>query len=190
MFIHRFMAAIFKHSLVRFMGLHSHPMSESFNIPTIGDRKSKYEQLIPQLKGLFYGEKNFLANCANAMAAIHYTFQFHWTGCYFVDGTELVLGPFQGPVACTRIGLGKGVCGTAWQNQSTIIVADVELFPGHIACSPFSKSEIVVPLKNIKGEVFGVLDIDSSHLNDFDETDQQYLEHIVGLLMDLRENEK
>lgn len=163
-------------------GLHSRPMSESLFIPDTSDKKIRYENLIPQLRSLFHGEKNMIANCANGVAAIHQTFQFHWTGCYFVEGNELVLGPFQGPIACTRIGYGKGVCGTAWKNQTTVVVENVDEFPGHIACSALSKSEIVVPLKNNLGEVIGVLDIDSVDLAAFDETDRWYLEQIAELL--------
>ncbi len=157
-------------------------MAEELFIPITGNREEVYRALIPQVKALIAGEKNFMANAANAMAAIHQTFGFLWVGCYFVDGNELVLGPFQGPIACTRIAKGKGVCGTAWLNNETIIVPDVDLFPGHIACSSLSKSEIVIPFQKKNGDAFGVLDIDSATLNDFSDVDQKYLEQIVVLL--------
>ncbi len=157
-------------------------MSEELFIHTTANREEVYRTLIPQMKALIEGEKNFIANVANTMAAIHQTFGFLWVGCYFVDGNELVLGPFQGPIACTRITKGNGVCGTAWLKNQTIIVPDVELFPGHIACSSLSKSEIVIPLQKKNGDAFGVLDIDSATLNDFNEVDQKYLEQIAVLL--------
>lgn len=185
MFHHYFNAVKTNRSLLSIAGLHSRPMSDTLIIPNTKDKKVLYENLIPQLKGLFHGEKNFIANCANGAAAIHQTFQFHWTGFYFVEGNELVLGPFQGPIACTRIAFGKGVCGNAWKNQSTILVEDVESFPGHIACSALSKSEIVVPLKNKNGVVFGVLDIDSDQLAEFNEIDQAYLEQIAELFTEI-----
>jgi GAF domain-containing protein len=145
------------------------------------DRAGKYAELLPQLKALLEGESDFIANMANTAAAIHQTFGFHWVGFYLVKGNELVLGPFQGPVACTRIPFGKGVCGTAWKEAKTQLVPDVELFPGHIACSAISKSEIVVPL--IKdGEVMAVLDIDSSFLDDFTEVDREWLERVCKLV--------
>jgi len=144
------------------------------------DRAEKYAELLPQLKALLEGESDLIANMANTAAAIHQTFGFHWVGFYLVKGNELVLGPFQGPVACTRIPFGKGVCGTAWKEAKTQLVPDVELFPGHIACSALSKSEIVVPL--IKdGEVAAVLDIDSSLLDDFTEVDREWLERVCAL---------
>lgn len=147
-------------------------------------KKEKYESLLPQIEALVEGEKDFIANISNIMGALQYGMSFLWTGIYFVKGNELVLGPFQGPIACTRIGFGKGVCGTAWKEKTPIVVADVEKFPGHIVCSSDSKSEIVVPcFKN--GEVFAVLDIDSDKLNNFDETDKQFLEKIVLLIENL-----
>ena len=145
------------------------------------DRAGKYAELIPQLKALLEGESDLIANMANTAAAIHQAFGFHWVGFYLVKGNELVLGPFQGPVACTRIPFGKGVCGTAWKEAKTQLVPDVDLFPGHIACSALSKSEIVVPLIN-EGEVFAVLDIDSSLLNDFTELDQEWLERVCDMV--------
>ncbi|MGN7787506.1 GAF domain-containing protein [Niabella sp. 22666] len=146
-----------------------------------GSKEEQYRQLLPQLEGLLQGEEDIVANMANTAAALKEQFKWWWVGFYVVKGDELVLGPFQGPVACTRIKKGRGVCGAAWEQAKTLIVPDVEQFPGHIACSSFSKSEIVVPIvKN--GIVTGVLDVDSEHLDHFDLTDQEYLEKIVGLL--------
>jgi len=146
------------------------------------DRAGKYLQLLPQLKALLSGESDLIANLANSAAAIHQAFGFHWVGFYLVKESELVLGPFQGPVACTRIGFGKGVCGTAWKENETQLVPDVDLFPGHIACSSLSRSEIVVPVRNLQGEVIAVLDVDSSLLNDFSEEDREHLEEICSWL--------
>lgn len=157
-------------------------MSDELFIPVSDNREVIYQALIPQMESLIAGENNFIANVANVMAALHQTFQFLWVGCYFVEDDTLVLGPFQGPVACTRIRKGKGVCGTAWQKNECIIVPDVNEFPGHIACSSLSKSEIVIPLRKMNGVVFGILDIDSSLLNDFSECDQKYLEQVAVLL--------
>ena len=146
-----------------------------------GTKKEQYESLIPQIKGLMTGEDNLIANLGNIAAALKEQFNWLWVGFYWIIEDELVLGPFQGPVACTRIKKGRGVCGTSWEKEATIIVADVEKFPGHIACSSLSKSEIVVPLlKN--GMVWGVLDVDSSDYDQFDDIDQHYLEQIVALL--------
>lgn len=145
------------------------------------DKNETYKLLLAQVKAMVKGESDSVANMANVAALIHETFRFWWTGFYRVIGEQLVLGPFQGPVACTRIGLGKGVCGTAWKEKRTIVVEDVEQFPGHIACSSESKSEIVVPL--YKGEeVIGVLDIDSEHLGTFDVADQLWLEQIAEVV--------
>jgi len=163
------------------------------NITNIsGSKQEKYKALLPQLEALWSGEPDMIANMANTAAAIKQTFDFHWVGFYLVKGNELVLGPFQGPVACTRIGFGKGVCGAAWASRKTVLVPDVELFPGHIACSALSKSEIVVPVfsnRNGAAEILqttdstiAVLDIDSSELGDFDETDQFWLEEICRKL--------
>lgn len=139
-----------------------------------GSKEQMYAVLLPQLQALTAGEKDTIANLANIAAALKQTFDFYWVGFYLVKEGTLVLGPFQGPLACTRIRKGKGVCGTAWQDKKTIIVPDVDLFPGHIACSSASKSEIVVPI--IKGEeVAAVLDIDSDLINSFNETDANYL---------------
>lgn len=146
-----------------------------------GSKAEQYEALIPQIKGLLEGETDLVANLANTAAALKEQFGWFWIGFYLVKQDELVLGPFQGPVACTRIRKGRGVCGSSWATASTLIVPDVEKFPGHIACSSLSKSEIVVPLFKA-GEVAGVLDVDSDEYNSFDETDQHYLEQIVALL--------
>ena len=155
-------------------------MAEDLNIQT-GTKQEQYEALIPQIAGLLQGENNLIANLANISAALKEQFNWWWVGFYWIHDDELVLGPFQGPVACTRIKKGRGVCGSAWEKGATIIVDDVEKFPGHIACSSASKSEIVVPVF-AKGNIVGVLDVDSAHLSDFDEIDQLYLEKIVGLI--------
>ena len=145
------------------------------------DKNETYQLLLAQVKSIVKDETDPVANMANVAALIQEAFHFWWTGFYRVIGEQLVLGPFQGPVACTRIGFGKGVCGTAWKEKQTIVVEDVEQFPGHIACSSESKSEIVVPL--YKGEeVIGVLDIDSEHLATFDATDQLWLEQIAEVI--------
>lgn len=143
-----------------------------------GTKEEQYESLIPQIKALIEGEPDLVANLANVVAALKEQFGWFWVGFYLVKGDELVLGPFQGPVACTRIRYGKGVCGSSWEQQQTLIVPDVEQFPGHIACSSLSKSEIVVPVIR-DGKVIGVLDVDSAELDEFDTTDQKYLEEIV-----------
>jgi len=157
-------------------------MAETLHIPVSSSREEMYETLTPQLKGLLMGETDLIANAANFSALVSAAFRFHWVGFYWVRNDELVLGPFQGPVACTRIARGKGVCGTAWLKNETIVVPDVEAFPGHIACSALSKSEIVVPVHNATGDVIGVLDIDSSELNDFTDVDQRFLERWVVML--------
>ena len=144
-------------------------------------KADKYKELYKQLDSLLKGENDQIANMANMAALIHEIFGFWWTGFYIVNGEQLVLGPFQGPIACTRIPYGKGVCGTSWQRQETIVVPDVEEFPGHIACSSLSRSEIVVPIFS-NNEVYAVLDIDSKELATFDETDKEWLEKIVELL--------
>ena len=146
-----------------------------------GSKEQKYEVLYKQIVSLVEGESDTIANMANIAAMIHHTFGFWWTGFYRVVGEELILGPFQGPLACSRIKYGRGVCGTAWKEQTTQVVADVELFPGHIACSSLSRSEIVVPVWSDK-KIVGVLDIDSEHLATFDEVDRVWLEKIVALL--------
>jgi|SRR5690606_15432456 L-methionine (R)-S-oxide reductase len=156
-------------------------MSESLYIPVGTSKEEKYLSLLPQIEALITDEEDLVANLANISAALKEAFGFFWVGFYLVKGEELVLGPFQGPIACTRIGFGKGVCGTAWEEGKTQLVPDVDAFPGHIACSSASKSEIVVPvIKN--NEVVMVLDVDSDQLNDFDETDQKHLEKLMQFL--------
>lgn len=146
-----------------------------------GEKSEIYIDLLPQIKALLHGEKNLIANLSNCTAALHQAFQFWWVGFYLVEENELVLGPFQGPIACTRISKGRGVCGTSWDKKQTIVVEDVDQFPGHIACSSASKSEIVVPvIKN--GQVVAVLDVDSEHLAHFDQTDAKYLEELCEWL--------
>ena len=144
-------------------------------------KQERYEALLPQIASVVEGEADLIANMANVAAMLHETFGFWWTGFYRVVGDELVLGPFQGPMACTRIKKGRGVCGTAWAKAETQVVPDVDKFPGHIACSSASRSEIVVPVFRA-GEVIAVLDIDSDRLATFDETDRHYLEQVVQLL--------
>ena len=146
-----------------------------------GGKEEKYALLYKQIAALIEGERDTIANMANIAAMIHFTFNFWWTGFYRVCGKELVLGPFQGPLACSRIAYGRGVCGTAWKEQKTQVVPDVEQFPEHIACSSLSRSEIVVPVWDNE-KVIAVLDIDSEHLATFDSVDQEWLEKIVGLL--------
>jgi GAF domain-containing protein len=148
-------------------------------------KEDRYSSLLPQLTALVEGESDLIANLGNISAALKETFGFLWVGFYLVKDNELVLGPFQGPVACTRIQLGKGVCGTAWLNKETIVVQDVDEFPGHIACSSFSRSEIVVPIFNSKQEVVMVLDVDSVALNSFNKTDQLHLEKLAGVIQTL-----
>lgn len=157
-------------------------MAEDLAI-AVGTKAEQYEQLIPQIKGLLYGEPDLIANLANISAALKTQFGWWWVGFYWVKNNELVLGPFQGPIACTRIQKGRGVCGSSWAKAKTLIVADVEKFPGHIACSSASKSEIVVPVLH-QGEVVGVLDVDSEFENYFDATDQHYLELMLQILVD------
>jgi GAF domain-containing protein len=147
-----------------------------------GNTKAEiYESLLPQIQALVEGESDAIANLANVAAALKSTFGFFWVGFYVVKNDELVLGPFQGSVACTRIAKGKGVCGTAWETKSIQLVPNVDLFPGHIACSSLSKSEIVVPIER-NGEVIAVLDVDSDQLSDFDETDSIYLSNLCTWL--------
>lgn len=146
-----------------------------------GTKEEEYQSLLPQIKGLLTGENDLVANMANVAAALKEQFQWFWVGFYVVKNNELVVAPFQGPVACTRIQKGKGVCGTSWASAETLIVPDVEKFPGHIACNSLPRSEIVVPVIR-NGEVVAVLDIDSEAYNFFDETDKKYLEEIVELI--------
>ena len=156
-------------------------MAETLFLPQAGSKEEIYEALLPQVEALISGEQDLVANLANIAAALREAFGFFWVGFYVVQGQELVLGPFQGPIACTRIAYGRGVCGTAWKEKKTQLVPDVEAFPGHIACSSASKSEIVVPAFQ-DGEVFLVLDVDSDRLDDFDAVDQRYLETLMGML--------
>ena len=156
-------------------------MSESLYIPESATKAEKYEAILPQIEALISGEPDLYANLANISAALKEAFGFFWVGFYLVKENQLVLGPFQGTIACTRISLGKGVCGTAWQEGKTILVPDVDAFPGHIACSSASKSELVVPV--FRGELVAmVLDVDSDQMDDFDAVDQEYLEKLMGVL--------
>ncbi len=159
-------------------------MSESLNITGV-TKKEIYGSLLPQMKALVEGEPDLIANISNIIAALKQAFNFLWVGVYFAKGNELVLGPFQGPIACTRIAFGKGVCGTAWKENKVILVDDVDKFPGHIACSSDSKSEIVLPVFNKKGEVIMVLDVDSNKPADFDVTDEEYLKQVVQIIESL-----
>ena len=157
-------------------------MGEDLIINRTATKAEQYQSLIPQIEALLMGEIDFVANMANVCAALKEQFNWFWVGFYLVKNEELVLGPFQGPVACTRIKKGKGVCGSSWAQNRTLIVPDVETFPGHIACASASRSEIVMPLlKN--GEVIGVLDVDSEFLNYFDETDSLYLQQVISILI-------
>ncbi|MDD4158775.1 MAG: GAF domain-containing protein [Proteiniphilum sp.] len=156
-------------------------MAENVSIPAEGSVKEKVELLIPQLRALTEDEPDLIANMGNIASALKEAFDFFWVGFYRVDGEQLVLGPFQGPVACTRISYGRGVCGTAWKQGKTLVVPDVDQFPGHIACSSRSRSEIVIPLFR-EGKVCAVLDADSDELDRFSETDAFYLEKVVSLL--------
>ena len=156
-------------------------MAEELIIASSADKAERYATLVPQIESLVTGEPDLVANLSNIAAALRQTLNFFWVGFYLVKDDQLVLGPFQGPIACTRINFGKGVCGTSWKEKKTILVPDVEAFPGHIACSAASKSEIVLPaFKN--GEVALVLDVDSDVLNDFDDTDQRELEKVMRII--------
>jgi L-methionine (R)-S-oxide reductase len=155
-------------------------MAEDLTIVS-GTKQEQYEALIPQIKGLLQGESDLIANLANVTAALKEQFNWLWVGFYLVKKDELVLGPFQGPIACTRIKKGRGVCGSSWAQRKTLIVPDVEKFPGHISCSSLSRSEIVIPVFH-NNEVIAVLDVDSKELNEFDTCDQTYLEEIVSLI--------
>lgn len=157
-------------------------MAEVLKISKTTDRKQMYEELIPQIESLVAGEKDIIANLANIAAAVKEALNFFWVGFYIKKDEHLVLGPFQGPVACTRIELDKGVCGYAYTNRKVMIVPDVDAFPGHIACSSLSRSEIVLPIFNSDGQVFGVLDVDSDKLNDFSEVDEFGLKQVVAIV--------
>src|ERR1700741_1190350 len=156
-------------------------MSEDLKL-TATSKEERYKELFPQIKALIGDEKDLIANMANMCAALKFGMNFFWVGFYLVKKDQLVLGPFQGPVACTRINMGKGVCGTAWKNNEVIIVDDVDQFPGHIACSSLSKSEIVLPVYNKAKEIVGVLDVDSDDYRSFDTTDEKHLLEILELL--------
>lgn len=156
-------------------------MAEDLLIPKDASKEEMYKKLLPQVKALLEGEVDVVANMANMTAALKEAFDFFWVGFYMVKGSELVLAPFQGPVACTRITYGRGVCGAAWEQRKTLIVPNVDEFPGHIACSSRSKSEIVVPILR-GGNVVGVLDVDSEQLNAFDEVDAKYLAMLLSYL--------
>lgn len=157
-------------------------MAENLYIPKGVTKTEKYEVLLPQMSALIEHERDLVANLANISSALHMAFDWWWVGFYWVKGEELVLGPFQGPIACTRIGFGKGVCGTAWKEEKTQLVPDVELFPGHIACSSATKSEIVVPIFDNTQKVVGVLDVDSEKYDVLDDIDVFYLEKIVDII--------
>ncbi|PTT03533.1 diguanylate cyclase [Pedobacter sp. HMWF019] len=156
-------------------------MAEDLKIISSTDKKDQYESLLPQIEALISGEDDLIANLANIAAALKEQFNWFWVGFYLVKENELVLGPFQGPVACTRIQKGRGVCGTSWATSEVVIVPDVELFPGHIACSSASRSEIVLPVYHGE-EIIGVLDVDSEYLSHFDDTDEFYLKKIVNFI--------
>jgi GAF domain-containing protein len=157
-------------------------MAEELIISQDLSKEEKYQELLPQINALIQGETDLIANISNLISTLKYSFNWLWVGVYFVRGNELVLGPFQGPIACTRIQIGKGVCGTAWKNNEVIIIPDVNEFPNHIACSSDSNSEIVLPILNKNGEVALILDVDSKILDDFNEVDEKYLSQIVQLI--------
>ncbi len=154
-------------------------MAENLTITAL-DKESRYQELLPQIKALVSWETDTIANLANITAALHMAFSWLWVGFYLVRDEELVLGPFQGPIACTRIKFGSGVCGATWQRGETIVVTDVDQFPGHIACSSLAKSEIVVPLKTSQAKIIGVLDVDSASYAEFDDIDKKYLEELIN----------
>lgn len=160
-------------------------MAEDLTIRPGASKEEKYIALIPQIRGLVEGETDLTANLANIAAALHQTFDWWWVGFYLVKNEELVLGPFQGPVACTRIRYGRGVCGTSWKENKSLLVPDVNAFPGHIACSSLSVAEIVVPILNTQGKVAGVLDVDSEKFEVLDETDVRFLEEISTIISSL-----
>ncbi len=156
-------------------------MAEELIISTSTQKSARYQTLLPQLEALVKGEDDLMANLANLSAALKQTMDFYWVGFYIVKGNQLVLGPFQGPIACTRIGFGKGVCGTSWKEKKTIVVPNVDEFPGHIACSSASRSEIVLPAMK-SGEVALVLDVDSDKLNDFNADDETALSQVIRIV--------
>jgi L-methionine (R)-S-oxide reductase len=156
-------------------------MAEEINISS-STKEERYQELLPQIEALIKGESDVIANLANVCAALKYGMNFFWVGFYLVEGEQLVLGPFQGPIACTRIHKGKGVCGKAWEKSEVIIVEDVNKFPGHISCSALSKSEIVIPIYN-NGDIIAVLDVDSDQYSSFDKTDEVWLTRLTKLLI-------
>lgn len=156
-------------------------MAENLVISTSASKKERYDVLLPQIEALVHGEEDLVANLSNIVAALRQSFGFFWVGFYLVKGKQLVLGPFQGPIACTRIDFGKGVCGASWKEKKTIIVPDVDQFPGHIACSSDAKSEIVIPVMR-DGEVVMVLDVDSDRLDDFDSADEEGLGRLARVV--------
>lgn len=160
-------------------------MAETLALTPNAPREQTYRELLPQLRAMIEAEPDTIATLANLAAALHQAFGFHWVGFYLVKADQLLLGPFQGPVACTRIPHGKGVCGTAWASAATQLVPDVDAFPGHIACSSASRSEIVVPILNKDGAVWAVLDIDSAELDDFSDLDREALEQLASWLVGL-----
>lgn len=160
-------------------------MAESLIFSKSADRQTIYKEIIPQIKALVEDETDLIANLANIAAALKEALGFFWVGFYIKKNEQLVLGPFQGPIACTRIDFNRGVCGYAYRNKSSVIVPNVEEFPDHIACSSLSKSEIVIPIFDKHGEVFGVLDVDSDKINDFSETDERNLKEIVSIIENL-----
>ena len=160
-------------------------MAEELILTENLSKEEKYQQLIPQIRALVEGENDKIANLSNIMSALKWTFDWLWIGVYFVKGDELVLGPFQGPIACTRIQLGRGVSGTAWNKKEIIVVPNVDEFPDHIICNSASKSEIVLPIMNRNGDVSMILDADSEKLNEFDEVDEKYLSEIIEIIKTL-----
>ena len=156
-------------------------MAETLFITNSSDKATRYQTLVPQIEALITGEPDLIANLSNIAAALKQTMNFFWVGFYLVKNNDLVLGPFQGPIACTRIAFGKGVCGASWKEKATIIVPNVDEFPGHIACSSDARSEIVLPAMK-HGEVALVLDVDSDQLNDFDDTDKLYLSQVMRMI--------
>lgn len=159
-------------------------MAEHLSITRV-DKRGRYAELLPQIEGLCHNAPTLISALANVSSALRMCFGFFWVGFYLVEGEELILGPFQGDIACTRIAKGRGVCGSAWDKAETIIVPDVDAFPGHIACSSESKSEIVIPIKNKDNEIIGVLDVDSNQYEDFDTIDAEYLGYIAKLIGEL-----
>ena len=160
-------------------------MAEELIVSENLSKEEKYKELYPQIFALIQGEDDLIASLSNMMSALKYGFGWLWVGVYFVKNSELVLGPFQGPIACTRIQLGRGVSGTSWNNKEAIIVPNVDEFPDHIICNAASKSEIVIPVFDAQGEVSLILDVDSDVLNDFDKTDEEYLSKIINLIAPL-----